>query len=419
MSLSRDAAYIHYAANKARVQNAMKRLDESTTVLTEEQINQIILEEFNATELINKIKQIFTNMTNKFVEYTKKQIQNKHDPEYLKAIEGRVAEVAKGKNIPIEMREYEKGIANINNITNILNAMNNGKQFYESTKADNKDAWIANIQKSLLANYNPQGQIKFEQFCLNYFQGGQGDSQPVQRNTNNLDVTFIVKWCINFPNTLTQVQHDIDNLMTIVMKATQGLETTAIGTVQGAVNAPTTTTQKTSESVNYSKADIRHQAYKYKNILESIFNEAETKPADTKTAPPADTANANTSAQPQGQAQGGTTGEPKTQDAIKSSQDSGTVKFDKTAVNAERQKDANIGIYIGAIQNVLTTILNARFRSTNIIYNDYIKILQVICPRNEYMNNQQQVQQPAQPAAAAAQPQPAQPAAAATGQGQG
>ena len=96
-NLVRDVAYIHYAANKARVQNAMKRLDESSNVLTEEQINQIIMEEFNATEILNKIKQVFTNMTNKFVDFTKKQIQNKHDEAYLKAIQPKVAEVAKSK----------------------------------------------------------------------------------------------------------------------------------------------------------------------------------------------------------------------------------------------------------------------------------------------------------------------------------
>ena len=46
-------------------------------------------------------------------------------------------------------------------------------------------------------------------------------------------------------------------------------------------------------------------------------------------------------------------------------------------------------MYMGAIQNVATVILNARLRSTNIIYNDYIKILQTVCPRNEYMQQQQ------------------------------
>ena len=117
-NLVRDTAYIHYAANKARVQNAMKRLDESGNVLTEEQINQIIMEEFNATEILNKIKQVFTNMTNKFVDFTKKQIQNKHDEAYLKAIQPKVAEVAKSKNIPLEMLPYDQGIKNIEGAPN-------------------------------------------------------------------------------------------------------------------------------------------------------------------------------------------------------------------------------------------------------------------------------------------------------------
>ena len=90
------------------------------------------------------------------------------------------------------------------------------------------------------------------------------------------------------------------------------------------------------------------------------------------------------------------------------------MKIDNQATKEEQKKDASVGIYMGAIQNVATAIINARLRSLNIIYNDYIKILQAVCPRSEYMNNQQQGQQPAQPAQPAAQGQPA-----TTGQGQG
>ena len=147
-NLVRDTAYIHYAANKARVQNAMKRLDESTNVLTEEQINQIIMEEFNATEILNKIKQVFTNMTNKFVDFTTKQIQNKHDEAYLKAIQPKVAEVAKSKNIHLEMLPYDQGIKNIEGAPNNIFSKFN-PQMYDKVKADCERDHYLSAQESV------------------------------------------------------------------------------------------------------------------------------------------------------------------------------------------------------------------------------------------------------------------------------
>ena len=396
-NLVRDTAYIHYAANKARVQNAMKRLDESTNVLTEEQINQIILEEFNATEIMNKIRQVFTNMTNKFVEYTKKQIQNKHDEAYLKAIQPKVAEVAKSKNIPLEMQPYWDGTRNIENMNNVFTKFQ--PNMYEQVKADNKDACVANIQKYVMDGFNPQGQIKFDQFCLNYFQGGNGNSQKINTNVNQLKMDDIVNWCLAFPQKLNQINNDINGVLGLVAKAIQGVEANPVQ--QNAANNTQKTEQPKTESTSYTKADIRHKAYQYKNILEAVFNEA-----DPQTPPPAAANAANPPANQNPPAQK-MTGLGQNDKAV----DTSGVKIDKQAAAQEQQKNQAMGVYMGAIQTVATAILNARLRSTNIIYNDYIKILQTVCPRNEYMNQQQQ---PAQPQAAPGQGQPA-PAA----QGQG
>ena len=413
MSLSRDVAYIHYAANKARVQNAMKRLDESNKVFTEDQINQIILEEFNNTDTMNKLTQVFTNMTNKFVEYTKKQIQNKHNEIYLKAIQPKVTEIAKGKNIPLEMLDYEKGIANIDNINNLFSKFQ--QNLYDQVKADNKDACIANIQKALFNDFNPQGNIKFDQFCLNYFQGGIGTAQKLNTNVNALKMDQIVNWCLNFPQKLSQANHDKDTILALIGKSVQG-----VGNMQGTTQPtapqttaqPAPTTQSNNESIDYSKADIRHKAYQYKNILEDIFNEAD----DTQNS---NVNNTQTTAQPASNTTNNNGQKDSTntnaQNPQKDNTNNNEMKIDNQATKEEQKKDASVGIYMGAIQNVATAIINARLRSLNIIYNDYIKILQAVCPRSEYMNNQQQGQQPAQPVA---QAQPAQPAVAAQGQGQ-
>lgn len=380
-NLVRDVAYIHYAANKARVQNAMKRLDESTNVLTEEQINQIIMEEFNATEILNKIKQVFTNMTNKFVDFTKKQIQNKHDDAYLKAIQPKVAEVAKSKNIPLEMLPYDQGIKNIEEAPNKIFSKFN-PEMYNIVKADNKDTCIANVQKHLMDGFDPQGQIKFDQFCLNYFQGGNGTTQKANTNVNALDMNGIVTWCLAFPQQLNQINNDINNILGMVGKAVQGVNPAPM------TNAPQQTTNQTQDNKNitavkastdYSKADIRHKAYKYKNILESVFSE-EDNPQKTQTAPAANAA--------QGQnppaADKPITGLGQNDKAV----DTSGVKIDKQAASQEQKNNQAMGMYMSAIQNVATAILNARLRSTNIIYNDYIKILQTVCPRDEYMNQQ-------------------------------
>ena len=378
-NLVRDAAYIHYAANKARVQNAMKRLDESTNVLTEEQINQIILEEFNATEILNKIKQVFTNMTNKFIEYTKKQLQNRHDPEYLNAIKDKVAEVAKGKNIPLEMLPYWDGVNNIKNVNNIFSKFK--PEMYDVVKADNKDACIANIQKFMMDGFNPQGQIKFDQFCLNYFQGGNGNAQKINTNTNQLGerMNGMVQWCLDFPQVLNTIHNDINGILGLVGKAIQGVNPTP---TQPNTNPPTTeaNAQQTAQnsSADYSKADIHYKAYQYKNILESVFNEDDANPPQN---PPAQTA-----AKP-------ITGLGKNDRDVNTS----GVKIDTQAASQEQKKNQSMGMYMGAIQNVATAILNARLRSTNIIYNDYIKILQTVCPRNEYMQQQQAAPQNPQP----------------------
>ena len=383
-NLVRDVAYIHYAANKARVQNAMKRLDESTNVLTEEQINQIIMEEFNATEILNKIKQVFTNMTNKFVDFTKKQIQNKHDEAYLKAIQPKVAEVAKSKNIPLEMLPYDQGIKNIEGAPNNIFSKFN-PEMYNKVKADNKDACIANVQKYLMDGFNPQGNIKFDQFCLNYFQGGNGSTQKANTNVNALDMNGIVTWCLAFPQQLNQINNDINNILGMVGKAVQGVNPAPM---QSNTNPPQTNqTQNNNvtakkESTGYSKADIHHKAYQYKNILESVFSEADNNnPQQTQTVPAANAA--------QGQnppaADKQVTGLGQNDKAV----DTSGVKIDTQAATQEQKNNQAMGMYMGAIQSVATAILNARLRSTNIIYNDYIKILQTVCPRNEYMQQQQ------------------------------
>ena len=383
-NLVRDVAYIHYAANKARVQNAMKRLDESTNVLTEEQINQIILEEFNATEILNKIKQVFTNMTNKFVDYTKKQIQNRHDPEYLEAIKDKAAEACKGKDIPLEMLPYWTGTENIKNMANIFSKFND--KMYEQVKADNKDAYIANIQKYLMKNFNPQGQIKFDQFCENYFQGGDGTSQKMSTNTNQLgdNMNGIVQWCIGFPQTLNTIHNDINGLMGLVAKAVPNNLSPKIEQVHIQKNISESTTINT-----FTKADIHHKAYKYKNILESVFNEnnqAKPQPPAGQSANPNPPAGGNN-----GQSAtttSTTTDNSKTMSLGKNDNNVSGVQIDQNAATQEQKKNQDIGMYMGAVQNVATAILNARLRSTNIIYNDYIKILQTVCPRNEYMNKQ-------------------------------
>lgn len=382
-NLVRDVAYIHYAANKARVQNAMKRLDESTNVLTEEQINQIILEEFNATEILNKIKQVFTNMTNKFVDYTKKQIQNRHDPEYLEAIKDKAAEACKGKDIPLEMLPYWVGTENIKNMTNIFSEFND--KMYEQVKADNKDAYIANIQKHLMKNFNPQGQIKFDQFCENYFQGGDGTSQKMSTNTNQLGdkMNGIVQWCIGFPQTLNTIHNDINGLMGLVAKAVPNNLAPKIEQVHIQKNISESTTN------TFTKADIHHKAYKYKNILESVFSEAGENNQAKPQPPAGQSANPNPPAGGNnGQSTTTTTDNSKTMSLGKNDNNVSGVEIDKNAATQEQKKNQDIGMYMGAVQNVATTILNARLRSTNIIYNDYIKILQTVCPRNEYMNKQ-------------------------------
>ena len=387
-NLVRDTAYIHYAANKARVQNAMKRLDESANVLTEEQINQIIMEEFNATEILNKIKQVFTNMTNKFVDFTKKQIQNKHDEAYLKAIQPKVAEVAKSKNIPLEMLPYDQGIKNIEGAPNNIFSKFN-PQMYDKVKADNKDACIANVQKYLMQGFNPQGNIKFDQFCLNYFQGGNGSTQKANTNVNALDMNGIVTWCLAFPQQLNQINNDINSILGMVGKAVQGVNPAPM---QPNANPPQTNqaqtnTKQTAQnaSADYSKADIHYKAYQYKSILEAVFSEADNNNTQkTQTAPAANAA--------QGQnppaADKQVTGLGKNDKAV----DTSGVKIDTQAASKDQQNNQAMGMYMGAIQNVATVILNARLRSTNIIYNDYIKILQTVCPRNEYMQQQQPAQ---------------------------
>ena len=371
-NLVRDTAYIHYAANKARVQNAMKRLDESANVLTEEQINQIIMEEFNATEILNKIKQVFTNMTNKFVDFTKKQIQNKHDEAYLKAIQPKVAEVAKSKNIPLEMLPYDQGIKNIEGAPNNIFGKFN-PQMYDKVKADNKDACIANVQKYLMQGFNPQGNIKFDQFCLNYFQGGNGSTQKANTNVNALDMNGIVTWCLAFPQQLNQINNDINSILGMVGKAVQGVNPAPMQpnanppqTNQTQTNTKQTNTKQTAQnaSADYSKADIHYKAYQYKSILESVFSEADNNnPQQTQTAP---TANAG-----QGQNPSTTdkqiTGLGKNDKAV----DTSGVKIDTQAASKDQQNNQAMGMYMGAIQNVATVILNARLRSTNIIYNDY------------------------------------------------
>ena len=401
MNLFRETAYIQYAANKARTENAMKKLTESGNVLTEEQINKILMEEFNFQEIINKIKSVFSTMTDKFVEFTKKQIQNKHDAAYLNAIKDKVVQIAKGKNIPIEMRDYWVGTDNIRNIDQVLGKFD--ATMYDKVKADSKDACVANIQKLIFPDFNPQN-IKFDQYCLNYFQGG-----AAVRNTNVNALPFdkIITWAIDFPKILDAAKADADKNSALVAKAIEAASAKA-QPANAAVQQPPTTqgqgqpaqgqTTAQNASADYTQADVRHMAYKFKNILESAFNEADdaTPPADQQAKP----------AQPT---------PPKPTNPADNKPDEqktgSTMKIDQKAADVSKAQDTGVTVFASSVQTVAVSIMNARLRSVNIIYNDYIKLLQTVCPRAQYVNPQgQAVQQQAQQ-----NPAPAQPAA----QGQG
>ena len=198
----------------------------------------------------------------------------------------------------------------------------------------------------------------------------------------------IVTWCLAFPQQLNQINNDINSILGMVGKAVQGVNPAPM---HPNANPPQTNQTENNnvtakkESTGYSKADIHYKAYQYKSILESVFSEADNNnPQQTQTAP---TANAG-----QGQNPSTTdkqiTGLGKNDKAV----DTSGVKIDTQAASKDQQNNQAMGMYMGAIQNVATVILNARLRSTNIIYNDYIKILQTVCPRNEYMQQQQPAQ---------------------------
>jgi hypothetical protein len=83
------------------------------------------------------------------------------------------------------------------------------------------------------------------------------------------------------------------------------------------------------------------------------------------------------------------------------------LKIDQKAADASKAQDTGVTVFASSVQSVAVSIMNARLRSVNIIYNDYIKLLQTVCPRAQYVNPQgQAVQQQAQQ-----NPAPAQPAA--------
>lgn len=393
MNLIKETAYIQYAANKARTENAMKKLTESGDTLTEEQINEILREGFNFQEVVNKIKTIFSTMTNKFVEFTKKQIQNKHDAAYLNAIKGKITQIAKGKNIPIEMRDYWVGTDNIRNVSNILNKFD--ATMYDKVKADDKDTCTINIQKLLFSDFNPQN-IKFDQYCLNYFQGGAAVKKT---NVNALPFDKIITWCIDFPKILDAAKADADKNSALVSKAIEAASAKAKPANAATQTTPVQTqpaaqgqTTAQNASADYSKADLRYLAYQFKSILEDAFNEADDNtpqqaqnPAPAQPTPPKSTNPADN--KPDDQKTGS------------------TMVIDKQAADASDAQDTGVSVFASSVQSVAVSIMNARLRSVNIIYNDYIKLLQTVCPREQYVNPQgQAVQQQPQQNPAPAQP---------------
>ena len=396
MNLIKETAYIQYAANKARTENAMKKLTESGNTLTEEQINEILMEGFNFQEVVNKIKTIFSTMTNKFVEFTKKQIQNKHDAAYLNAIKGKITQIAKGKNIPIEMRDYWVGTDNIRNVSNILNKFD--ATMYDKVKADDKDTCTLNIQNLLVSDFNPQN-IKFDPYCLNYFQGGAAVKKT---NVNALPFDKIITWCIDFPKILDAAKADADKNSALVSKAIEAASAKAQPANAATQTAPAQTqptaqgqTTAQNASADYSKADLRYLAYQFKSILEDAFNEADdnTSNIPQKTPEPA--------AQPATPAKSTNPTDNKPDDQKTGS----TMVIDKQAADASDAQDTGVSVFASSVQSVAVSIMNARLRSVNIIYNDYIKLLQTVCPRAQYVNPQgQAVQQQPQQNPAPAQP---------------
>lgn len=397
MNLIKETAYIQYAANKARTENAMKKLSESGNALTEEQINEILMEGFNFQEVVNKIKTIFSTMTNKFVEFTKKQIQNKHDAAYLNAIKGKITQIAKGKNIPIEMRDYWVGTDNIRNVSNILNKFD--ATMYDKVKADDKDTCTLNIQKLLFSDFNPQN-IKFDQYCLNYFQGGAAVKKT---NVNALPFDKIITWCIGFPKILDAAKADADKNSALVSKAIEAASAKAQPANAATQTTPAQTqpaaqgqTTAQNASVDYSKADLRYLAYQFKSILENTFNEAD----DNTSNPPQKT--------PEPAAQPATPPVKSTNPVDNKPDDQktgSTMVIDKQAADASNAQDTGVSVFASSVQSVAVSIMNARLRSVNIIYNDYIKLLQTVCPRAQYVNPQgQAVQQQPQQNPAPAQP---------------
>jgi hypothetical protein len=281
------------------------------------------------------------------------------------------------------MRDYWVGTDNIKNVSTIFDKFKN----IPYQNVDNKDACIANIQKTLFPDFNPQN-IKFDQYCMNYFQGGATKNT----NTNALPFDKIITWCIDFPNILNAAKADADKNSALISQAIQTITAKVQQPANAAVQQPpvaqgqgqgqTTTAQGQTamhNSADYTQADVRHMAYKFKNILEAAFNEGDndTPPTgqETKSAPPTEKPANPADNKPDEQKTGS------------------TLKIDQKAADASKAQDTGVTVFASSVQSVAVSIMNARLRSVNIIYNDYIKLLQTVCPRDQYMNVEQPKEQ--------------------------
>lgn len=303
----------------------------------------------------NSISLLIKSILKKFVDYSAKKIAD--NKQYLTDMKDSIVAKVQGENIPIEMRDYVKGTANIKNFKLIP---------FETAKTKvktpgEKSACEAELKTILLPAYTDLN-VDFRQFCKSYFMGGDA---TIKTNINSLNMEDIHEYCSNFQNIENAIVEDMNSLTRLASVANQTASAIHQNNAKEKQEKNAAAQAKQQQSQNSATESAITMAIRNRNIINNIFLEVDTAPADDKKP--------NTYKFTMDKTANATNPTPPA---------STNTSTPASSTPNEKQELDNDAIMINAYRTTAIAIISGEMFAANTIYNDYINIMKTHAPEN-------------------------------------
>lgn len=313
----------------------------------------------------SNIADIIKTIVTKFVNYSNNKINS--NKEYLSTMKDKIIAKVQGENVPIEMRDYTKGTANIKNFKLVPFESIQSK----ITTPGDKTACEAQMKSILLPAYTDQN-VDFRQFCKSYFMGGDTINKT---NINSLNMQDIYDYCANFnaiENDIVVNMNSLTRLASTANQNAQAIKQNDAKLQQEKNDAAQAKQQAQQQKQTQQQESARTHAIRNRNIIASIFNEDAPAPAPQPTPQPTNGAQAAPAYK-------------MSMDKSANATNPQTPPSANTNTPANNQPDQtktlnNTAVMINAYRTIAMAIISGEMFAANTIYNDYVTIMKTHAP---------------------------------------